>query len=147
MNCRFNNEDEFAAFKNELRARLRDRETRQLDNPGYRPSAVNILLMNRQGELCVLLTKRTDRVSTHKGQISFPGGGYDDEDGDIVTTVFRETHEEVGIPPETIECIGRFDDYISLFGFHIACFVGSIPYPCEYDFNEEEIDDYIEAPL
>ncbi|HOO71921.1 MAG TPA: CoA pyrophosphatase [Spirochaetota bacterium] len=147
MNSRFSNEDEFAAFKKELSARLKDRETRQLDNPGYRPSAVNILLMNREGELCVLLTKRTDKVSTHKGQISFPGGGYDEDDADILATVYRETREEVGIPAEKIECIGRFDDYISLFGFHIACFVGAIPYPCEYDFNEEEIDDYVEAPL
>ncbi|HOW81069.1 MAG TPA: CoA pyrophosphatase [Spirochaetota bacterium] len=147
MNLRFESELDFASFKNELRERLDRRETRRLDNPGYKPSAVNILLMNKEGELCVLLTKRTEKVSTHKGQISFPGGGYDESDGNIANTVLRETFEEVGIPAEKIECIGRFDDYISLFGFHISCFVGAIPHPCEYRFNEDEIDDYVEAPL
>ncbi len=147
MNLRFESELDFASFKNELRDRLNRRETRRLDNPGYKPSAVNILLINKEGELCVLLTKRTEKVSTHKGQISFPGGGYDESDGDIANTVLRETFEEVGIPAEKIECIGRFDDYISLFGFHISCFVGAIPHPCEYRFNEDEIDDYVEAPL
>jgi len=147
MKLNFNNPEDFEQFKKELSRRLRERDTRQLDNPGYRPSAVNILLMNKNNEIHVLLTKRTDKVSTHKGQMSFPGGGYDEEDGNIVETAYRETFEEVGITSEDIECLGQFDDYISLFGFHISCFVGSIHYPFEYIFNEDEIDDYVEAPL
>jgi 8-oxo-dGTP pyrophosphatase MutT (NUDIX family) len=147
MKYRFDSDEEFEGFQRDLRLRLQERDTRVLERRGYRASAVNILLMNRQGELCVLLTRRTDKVSTHKGQISFPGGGYDEGDGDIVATAFRETREEVGIPPETIRCLGRFDDYVSLFGFHVACIVGAIPYPCRYEFNEDEIDDYVEAPL
>ena len=53
----------------------------------------------------------------------------------------------MGIGREKITYLGRFDDFISLFGFHIATFVGTISYPQEYRINADEIDEYIEVPL
>lgn len=148
MKITFRYDEDFNKFKHELTSRLKERNINELENPsGYRPSAVNLLLMNKNRSLHVLLTKRTTKVSTHKGEISLPGGGYDDEDGSIVKTVFRETYEEVGIPPERIECLGQFDDYLSLYGFHVSCFVGAIPHPYNYTFNADEIEDYVEAPM
>lgn len=148
MKITYKDTKEFADFKHELKDRLNKRNIKRLENPaGYRPSAVNVLLMNKKNRLHVLLTKRSDNVSAHKGEISFPGGSYDDEDGSLQKTVYRETYEEVGIPPEKIECMGRFDDYLSLYGFHVSCFIGVIPYPFSYKFNTDEIDDYVEAPM
>ncbi len=137
----------FEIFKAELRKRLQKWEPRSLDFEGLRRSAVKILLMEKNNEPHVLLTKRTDKVRTHKGQISFPGGGYDETDDSILNTAYRETFEEVGIPEESIEFIGQFDDYVSIFGHHVSCFVGSVPYPVEYNFSRDEIDVHIEAPL
>ena len=147
MKLQFKNNNDFDIFKNDLAERLKEREVRGCDNSGYRRSAVKILIMNKDMKPHVLLTKRSQKVSTHKGQISFPGGGFDEIDGNILNTAFRETFEEVGIPQEDIEFIGQFDDYVSLFGFHISCFIGAIDYPYNYNFNKDEIDDYVEAPL
>ena len=50
-------------------------------------------------------------------------------------------------PEDKIEYLGRFDDYLSIYGHHVACFIGSVEYPVDYNFNKDEIDDYVEAPL
>jgi 8-oxo-dGTP pyrophosphatase MutT (NUDIX family) len=147
MKMRFENEDDFRLFKEELKHRLARHSIRTMESDGYRRSAVKILIMNKENEPHVLLTKRTHKVSTHKGQISFPGGGYDEGDGEILNTALRETYEEVGIPAEAIEYIGQFDDYVSIFGHHVSCFVGAITHPFPYEFNDDEISDYVEAPL
>jgi len=138
---------DFTQFKDIVRSRLLNRKPRILEYPGYMPAAVMILFMIKDGETHVLLTRRSDKVKTHKGEMSFPGGGYDDKDGDILATAYRETEEEVGISKEQIEYLGRFDDYISIFGFHVTPLVGAIEYPVSYVFNEDEIDDYTEAPI
>lgn len=147
MKMRFDNPAEFRAFLEELKTRLASRNVRRMDKPDFRRSAVKILIMNKNSAPHVLLTVRTDKVRTHKGQISLPGGSYDEEDGHILETAYRETWEETGIPREKIEYLGVFDEYLSMFGFHISCFVGAVDYPVEYDFNQDEISDYVEAPL
>ncbi len=147
MNLDVRSSQEFASFKDMLRERLSSREHRVLEFPGYVPAAVMILFMMKSNEPHVLLTRRTDKVKTHKGEMSLPGGGYDETDADILETAFRETMEEVGIPRDKIEFLGRFDDFLSIAGFHVSTFVGAVEYPAEYTFNKDEIDDYLEAPL
>jgi len=147
MKMLFISESDFLEFKDELRRRLSERQVRECENDGHKPSAVKILIMNKNNAPHVLLTRRTDKVNTHKGQVSFPGGGFDETDGDILGTAYRETFEEVGIQRGDIEYLGKFDDYISLYGFHISCFVGAIEYPREYHLNSDEIDACFEAPL
>lgn len=134
-------------FIDMVRQRLNSRNLRVLDNPGYLPSAVMILFMKKDGEPHILLTRRSEKVKTHKGQMSLPGGGFDATDADILETAYRETLEEVGIPKDKIEYLGRFDDYISIFGFHVTPMVGAVEYPVQYVFNEDEIDDYLEVPV
>ncbi|MCP4136887.1 MAG: CoA pyrophosphatase [bacterium] len=147
MKMRFEKEADFSEFKEELRERLQERQPRSIDVAENKPSAVKMLLMNKNGEPFVLLTKRSEKLRSHRGQVSFPGGGYDDEDESIRHTAYRETYEEVGIPSEKIEYIGQFDDYISIAGYHVSCFVGAIEHPMEYRINRDEIDAWLEAPL
>lgn len=147
MKINFDNDNDFTIFKDELKERLTNRIARKIDPSGFVKSAVMILLMNINNSPGVLLTKRSEKVKTHKGQISLPGGACDDEDGDILHTAYRETFEEVGIPCEKIELIGQFDDYISITNFHLASFVGAVEFPAEYSFSDDEIDDYVEAPI
>ncbi len=147
MNLQFDNDNDFAAFRKELRARLNGRGIRSLSRPNLRASAVMMLIMNRDGEAHVLLTKRTSRVGTHKGEVSFPGGTCDPEDADSRATAFRETFEEVGIPADQIEYLGEFDHFMSIAGFHVSTFVGVIDYPYTVKLNGDEIDACFEAPL
>lgn len=147
MKMRFNSGAEFEEFKEELRRRLASRPNRELEETGLKHSAVMVLLMNKGGAAHVLLTRRTDTVSTHKGQVAFPGGGMDDHDDDYRAIAYRETFEEVGIPRDRIEYLGRFDDYVSISGFHVTCFIGAVGYPYEYRINPDEIESHFEAPL
>ena len=94
-----------------------------------------ILIMNKDGKAHVFLTKRTDKVGTHKGHVSFPGGGIEDGDENIMDTAIRETFEETGIAPEDIDVIGQFDEFFSIGGFHVSTFVGAIKYPYMYTIN------------
>jgi len=144
---RFENEDEFTAFKEELRRRLSAHSPRSIQREGFRPAAVMILIMNDGGVPHVLLTKRTEKVGTHKGQMALPGGGYDEDDGDFLRTALRETEEEVGVRPGDIDVLGRFDDFISIAGFQVVSYIGIIPFPYEYKINRDEIEDYVEVPL
>ncbi len=147
MKMHFQNEDDFAAFREELRQRLCEHAPRAIQKKDLRPAAVMILIMNRDGEAHVLLTKRTDKVGTHKGQMALPGGGYDESDGDFLRTALRETEEEVGVRSADVDVLGRFDDFISIVGFHVLSYIGVIPHPYEYTINRDEIEDYVEVPL
>ena len=147
MKVQLETDDDFRIYKEEIKRRLRSRGIRTVDKPDYMPAAVMIILMNKQKEPHVLLTKRTHDVRTHKGEMSMPGGGFDETDGDILGTALRETFEEVGIKPDDIDIIGRFDEFISIYKFHVSTFVGTVDYPYRYIINRSEIEDYVEAPL
>lgn len=95
----------------------------------------------------LLFTRRTDRVETHKGQISFPGGVVDAGDADVVATALRETHEELGIEPSAVEPLGLLDDLATPTGFRITPVVGILREAPLYVPNAEEVEEVFEAPL
>ena len=73
----------------------------------------------------ILLTRRTDTVLTHKGQISFPGGQQESGDADIIETALREAYEEVGLEPSRVEVLGELDDvFTAVSGFVVTPVVG-----------------------
>lgn len=147
MDLQFKTEEDFGNFNNSLKKRLEEREISRVDIPEFKRSAVMILIMNKGGKAHVFLTKRTDKVGTHKGHVSLPGGRFEREDENIMRTAIRETFEEVGIAPDDIDIIGQFDEFFSIGGFHVSTFVGSVDYPYQYKINEEEIEDCLEVPL
>ncbi|MCK4858746.1 MAG: CoA pyrophosphatase [candidate division Zixibacteria bacterium] len=111
------------------------------------PAAVLIPLLVKNGELHVLLTVRTDKVETHKGQVSFPGGVHEDGDKNMLATALRETSEEVGINPDDIDVLGELDQLISVTDFIITPYVGIIPHPYQYNHSRKEIAELLEVPL
>ena len=112
------------------------------------PAAVLVLLYEHQGEIHVIFQKRTDKVRDHKGQISFPGGGADPGDTDLLFTALRETREEIGVVPQDIDILGRLDEMVTISNFRITPFVGWLAhYPYEWHFSDEEVAYLLEVPL
>src|SRR3546814_18566523 len=82
-----------------------------------RAASVLVPIVGRDHGLTVLLTRRSDSLPVHSGQISFPGGRVEEDDVDDVETALRETEEEVGLPRGRVEVIGRLDTYTTRTGF------------------------------
>jgi 8-oxo-dGTP pyrophosphatase MutT (NUDIX family) len=112
------------------------------------PAAVLILLFQMEETYHILLTKRSDKVAYHKGEVSFPGGTVESQDTDLLETALRESFEEIGVRPEDVTVLGRLDDMLTATtGFVIAPFVGTIPHPYPFHINSDEISELIFVPL
>jgi len=135
-------------WKQKVQKALASRQRQVITKEGYRPSAVLIPIYETKNEHYIVLTKRTQSVMYHKGQISFPGGAQDTEDDDLVATALREAFEEIGVRPEDVEILGSLDDQATYTSkFVITPFVGAIPYPYKFKVNRREVGELIEAPL
>ena len=133
-----------------LKGRLKRREFLRIDsnNESLRHASVLIPLFRRSEDFFILFTKRTNSVEHHKGQISFPGGAVDPEDGSYLNAALREAREEIGLREKDVEMIGRIDDAVAhVSHFVIHPFVGVIPYPYDFKINKREVDRLIEVPL
>ena len=88
------------------------------------PAAVLILLYLADNEIYFFLTKRTDDLKHHKGQISLPGGTQEGNEK-LIDTALRETQEEIGINKTSISIIGSMTPlFVPVTGFMINPFIG-----------------------
>ena len=121
--------------------------SRQSYGKSLTPAAVLVPLVNREDGITVLLTKRTDHLSKHAGQISFPGGQMDKNDLNSEYTALRETEEEIGLKGELIEIVGHLNDYEVGTGFLVSPVIGFIEPPLLLTPHENEVAEVFEAPL
>lgn len=111
-------------------------------------AAVLLPLLIKDDSYHILFTKRTNRVSHHKGEVSFPGGIYDDHDVDLGATALRETHEEIGVRSQDVKLLGGLDEVVTVTShFIVSPFVGLIPYPYPFNPCREEIEEILLIPL
>ncbi len=116
-------------------------------NAGYnREAAVLMPVFERAGEPYFLLTRRTEHVETHKGQISFPGGMREGAEA-LLETALRETFEELGIAADCIEVLGRFDDYLSSTGYLVTPFAGFLSEPIVTTPEAREVAEVLLVPF
>jgi 8-oxo-dGTP pyrophosphatase MutT (NUDIX family) len=111
------------------------------------PAAVLVPLVMRDDGTTVLLTRRTDHLKDHAGQISFPGGRVDASDRDACHTALRETEEEIGLTSAAIEVVGRLADYVVGTGYLVSPIVGLIEPPFALKPQAGEVAEVFEAPL
>ena len=137
-----------ASLLQQIRDFFVDFRPQRLSQDETTAAAVLLLLYEKAGEPYIVLTRRTEDVEHHKGETSFPGGAFDVEDGDLLTTALRETEEEIGVRPEDVEVLGRLDDTVTITGFLVTPFVGILRTPW-YPFavNTHEVAELVEVPL
>ena len=110
-------------------------------------AAVLIPVIDHADAPSVLLTQRARHLRTHSGQIAFPGGRIDAEDGDAETAAIRECEEETGIGPEHVEIVGRLPDYMAGSGFRISPVLSVLTPGFTVQANPHEVDAVFEVPL
>ena len=119
-----------------------------LDMPTtLKPAAVLIACMERAHDIHIILTKRNAHLSTHPGQISFPGGRIDDYDTSAADAAVREAHEEIGLSPHNVTLLGQLPEYITRTGYCIFPFVAHIPQIDNWILQQNEVDEIFEIPL
>lgn len=135
-------------MKDKLREALARRQKNYIVDPTRIKSAVIVPIYQKEGQYYMLFTKRTEDVTTHKGQISFPGGTYEGKDMTLLNTALRETAEEIGLMADDIEVLGELDDAVALVSnYTITPFAAMIPCPYRFKVDGKEIDRIIEAPV
>jgi len=130
----------------ELRRRLDSPPPRRLPASDSRRAAVLVPLFVRSGELWTLLTRRSQELPHHRGQIAFPGGGHETGEGDW-RAALRESEEEIGLLPRLVLQLGRLDEVGTPSGFRIVPCVGAIPHPFAPTPNPGEIAEVFAAPI
>lgn len=111
------------------------------------PASVLVPIVDRVPEPTVLFTQRTAHLKNHSGQISFPGGRTEAADTSAERTALRETWEEVGLPAERVEVLGRLSDYHTRTGYRITPVVGIVRLPFELKPDPNEVAEVFEVPL
>jgi 8-oxo-dGTP pyrophosphatase MutT (NUDIX family) len=134
-------------FTDELQKILAHRQRRVIDHPALTHAAVLMPLFNKHDDCHILFTRRTQLVKHHKGQISFPGGMFDEDDQELRNTALREAYEEIGLEEKDVHIIGGLDDIVTVTDFIVTPFVAYFPYPYRFKLSEIEIDELIEVPL
>ncbi len=121
--------------------------TDYLSGLNLRDAAVLIPVVDDEAETRVILTQRTAAMRKHSGQIAFPGGAVDVEDGSAVIAALREAEEEIGLDRSFVEPIARLPDYSTATGFRIAPVLATVRPGFEIKPNPDEVDDVFEVPL
>ena len=111
-----------------------------------RPAAVLIPIVDRP-EPTVLLTERTTELSSHAGQIAFPGGKIDPGDESPLAAALREAREEIGLDRRLVHPIGYLDVYMTTLGYRIVPTVARVDPHFELALNAAEVHDAFEVPL
>jgi 8-oxo-dGTP pyrophosphatase MutT (NUDIX family) len=120
-------------------------EMKYANRPTMHASVLVPIVMREQP--MVLLTQRTAHLSTHSGQIAFPGGKADADDADAAATALREAQEEVGLAPEFVTVLGNLSVYQTGSSFIITPVVALVRPGFVITPNHDEVADVFEVPL
>lgn len=141
-----------------IRTKLEESDRSHAETDGYaeipvhpdlhlKCAAVLVPLVFFQNEWHVLYTRRTDRVESHKGQVSFPGGACDEGETTPEETALREAEEEIGIRREDVRVLGRLSRMVTISKFRVTPVVGVLPFPYAFKTSGAEVARVFTMPL
>lgn len=131
----------------DLLRRVQSYAPRTMAIDGTLPQAAVLVPITRNAEPELILTLRASGLSTHGGEVAFPGGRRDPEDPDLIHTALREAEEEIGLPAGLVEVLGPLSTLVSRHGIQVTPYVGFVPDYVEYRANDGEIDSVFSVPL
>ncbi|MEW5941152.1 MAG: CoA pyrophosphatase [Chloroflexota bacterium] len=142
-------EDEIAVRLREAAASAHTDGYAEGDAPAesFKRAAVLVPLLRVDGEWRLLFTRRTDRVESHKSQVSFPGGACDEGETTPEQTALREAEEEIGLRPESVRVLGRLRPMDTISFYRVTPVVGVIPWPTVFRPAEHEVARIFTMPL
>ncbi len=123
-----------------------EKQREAASQPSLTPAAVLLLVVNRPEGPSVVFTQRTADLADHAGQISFPGGRAQPDEG-AAQTALREAQEEVGLDPGIVEVLGELPDYHTSTGYRVRPVVGWAEPPLAWRPDPREVADVFEVPL
>ena len=129
-----------------LQQRWQQHQPRRVCQPELAEAGVLVAITD-EAEPQLLLTRRARHLSTHQGEVAFPGGKRDDTDISIVMTALREAEEEVALPLQQVQVIGELDQVVSRFGYLVTPVLGVIPPQLPLQPNPTELDAVFTVPL
>jgi len=118
-----------------------------MPKPPWKLAAVLVPIVNRPAGASLLLTRRTERLQDHAGQVSFPGGGREQGDRDPVETALRETEEEIGLDRRYVEVLGFLQGYLTISGYTVTPVVGLVTPGFRLQPDPLEVAEIFEVPL
>ncbi|PCJ95161.1 MAG: CoA pyrophosphatase [Hyphomicrobiales bacterium] len=110
-------------------------------------AAVLIAIIVHDNAPSVVLTRRTAHLSSHAGQIAFPGGRSDLVDATRHLTALREAEEEIGLDPTQVHIVGMMNPYMTGSGYNISPIIGLVKPPVSFAANPDEVSEIFEVPL
>lgn len=113
----------------------------------FLPEAAVLLAVTRERLPEIILTRRSQRMKTHSGQVAFPGGMHDEVDGSLVSTALRESEEEIGLRSSSVEVIGSLSQVLSKHRIKVTPFVGLVEPDVELFPCPTELDSVFRVPL
>ena len=113
----------------------------------WKPASVLVPVVIHPSETSVLMTRRTDGLLDHAGQVSFPGGSREAMDQDTVETALRETEEEIGLQRRYVETIGFLEGCLTITGFAVTPVVGLVIPEFRLSPDPQEVAEVFQVPL
>ncbi len=110
-------------------------------------AAVMILFMEKDHAWHIVYTRRANGVRTHQGEVSFPGGAYEEGDRSLVDTALRETYEEIGLNPDYIQVIGSLKPMCTISGYYVFPIIGVLTREPKFSANPEEVERVFTLPV
>jgi len=143
--------DAVESVSGKLLSRLKHRASVEVPVQGLRPSAVLAAveaapcgLLEESG---LILTRRTDDMPTHQGQVAFAGGKVSETDRDLWATAKREAQEEIGLDPDQVTKVMRLDDLVTVTGYHMAPMLAVVPPGVELQADTREVTRIFRLPI
>jgi 8-oxo-dGTP pyrophosphatase MutT (NUDIX family) len=111
------------------------------------PAAVLVPIVEHPGAPTVLLTQRATQLRNHAGQVSFPGGRIEPQDGSPTAAALREAHEEIGLEESCVSVVGFLTDHVVISGFRVTPVVAMVRPGFKLLLDAQEVADTFEVPL